>query len=724
MNNFLFSVRNYSALVFFFVVVNALGQHSMPDTLVAFYAPDNMILDGNLTEPAWSQAKHITNFTQRELHVNEPASERTEVAIVYTQKYLYIGVWCYDSEPDKIIAKELKRDFDHSLDDNFEIIIDTYNDKRNGFLFVTNPNGAREDVQVLNNGRSYNSYYNAVWNVKTVINDMGWFAEFEIPFYALKFKSDADKQVWGINFERNIRRKREQVLWQGWSRDSDIEFVNRAGTLVGLDNLKNKQYVEFKPYTIGGNQFNKDAKDESTVNAGGDINYLVTPTMRLNLTVNTDFAQIESDREVINLTRFPVYFPERREFFLEGQDYFDMGFSSRIVPFYSRRIGLTKNRESVPIIAGVRLLGKMNHATIGAMSMQTAAQGEEPTTNYSILSWRQDVLKESTVGFMTTNKIANNRLYSTTGGYARYNTSTFLKNKNLSFGGSYVKNFDTDSTLSDATAQRLFISYPNDRVSIDAAWNRSSTSFNPEVGFLQRQNFQEIYTEVEFNPRPKNHFKWVRRFSFKPLDMNYLFYDDTKQIQSFFYELRPLGFWTKSGEFMEFNIQRRAEGLREPFEIYDGVVIPIGEYWVNRLELQFETFQGRPLSFQAYINWGEFYSGKSTQTQFLTLWRVSRNFSTSLTYERNWVNLIEGKFNTDLVNLRMNYALSPNVFGSFFTQWNNEDEEIILNYRLQLIPKIGADFYFIVNQVYSTVDDNIRLDKTVILGKLIWRFVL
>lgn len=724
MNNFGIQLKGYSFLLLIFLWSNCFAQTSQPDSIIAFFTRGEVKLDGILNEDAWSKATHISNFTQRELNVNEPGTERTEVAVLYTTRSLFIGVWCYDREPGKLIAKELKRDFDHSIDDNFEIIIDTYNDDRNGFLFVTNPNGAREDAQVLDNGASVNKFYNGVWNVKTTINSEGWFAEFEIPFYTLKFRSGIEKQVWGINFERNIRRKREQLLWQGWSRDSDLELVNRAGTLVGLDSLMNKQYVEVKPYGIAGYEFDRYSRDNGIANIGGDVNYLITPTLRLNLTANTDFAQVESDREVINLTRFPVFFPERREFFLEGQDYFDMQLGSRILPFYSRRIGLNEDRQTVPIIAGLRLLGKVNNSTIGAMSIQTAEQGETPTTNYSVLSFRQDVLEQSTVGVMTTNKFANGRWFSSTGGYGRYSTSRFIGNKNLNIGASYVQNFYSDTTVNHASAQRIFLTYPNDRVQFDVAWQRSATNFNPEVGFLTRSNFQEIYAELEFNPRPKNFLKWVRRFSFKPLDMNYFLYDDTKELQTFAYEIRPLGFWTRSGEFFEFNLQRRAEGLREPFAISETITIPEGEYWMNRLEIQASTFKGRSFSFDTYINWGDFYSGSITESEFEALWRMSKYLTTSVAYQKNWINLSEGKFTTDLINLRFAYAVTPNVFGSFFSQWNTEDEEVILNYRLQIIPKIGADFFFIVNQVYDTSARKMDLQKTVVIGKLIWRIVL
>lgn len=700
-----------------------VAQKSIPDTILAHFNMQKIQLDGVLNEPAWDSAMHISNFTQRELNVGEAPTERTEVAIIYTPQTLYIGIWCYDKEPEKIVARELKRDFDFDKEDNFEMIIDTYNDDRNGFLFVINPNGARADAQILNNGASENTYWNGVWNAKTTITSEGWFAEIEIPFSTLKFRTGIDEKTWGINFERNIRRKREQLLWQGWSRDSELELVNRAGTLAGLDKILDKDFIEVKPYGIAGGEFGKETRD-GILNVGGDVNYLVTPTLRLNLTINTDFAQVEADQQQINLTRFPLFFPERREFFLEGQDYFDMGIGDNITPFYSRRIGLTEDRIPVPIIAGVRLLGKVNNSTIGAMSIQTAEKDSIPTANYSVLSWRQDVLEQSTVGIMTVNEYKDGRLHSTTGGYARYSTSKLFVNKNLNIGASFVQNYNSDDFDKTANAQRIFVSYPNDKIEFDAAWQRSARSFNPEVGFLKRDNFEEYYVELEFKPRPKNFLRWIRQFSFKPLDINYFIFDDTGNLQTFFYEFRPLGFETRSGDFFEFNLQRTAEGLRKPFKIREDIIIPEGEYWQTRYEIQTGTFNGRIFSAATAVNWGKFFGGTSTESEYEVRWRTSKYLNLNVNYEKNWVSLPEGNFQTSLIGSRLEYAVNPNLFGALFTQWNNEDEEVIFNFRMHLIPKIGADFFFIVNQTYDTSYAKWKLARTTIVGKLIWRFVI
>ncbi len=714
-------------LILFLCMYHIAGaQTSIPNTLMALQTNAYIKLDGKADEPFWQEATRISNFTQRELNFGEPASERTEVAIAYNKEYLYIAVWCYDKNPREIIARELKRDFNYDLDDNFKVVIDTYNDKRNGFMFITNPNAARADLQIFNNGGSSNIYWNGVWNVQTTLTDSGWFAEFEIPFYTLKYKTDVSKeQSWGINFERNIRHKREQVMWQGWSRNNKLQQVTYAGSLIGLNKLTDKQFVEIKPYALGGVQYDKNKGSEVGA-VGGDVNYLLSPTYRLNLTFNTDFAQVESDQQQVNITRFPLFFPELREFFLEGDDYFNMGFGgNRIIPFYTRRIGLDQNREAVPIIAGARLLGKERNSTLGLMSIQTAETETEPLTNYTIGSWRQDVGKQSVFGLMSVNKFENNRWHTTTGVNGRYSTSKFLRNKNLDIGGAFIQTYNTDSGYqAKAYAYRAFIAYLNDKFTVFASTQQSPAPFNPEVGLMLRTNFRESFAEVAFKPRPKKHFKWIRQFEFIPLGITYTQYDDTRDMQSFEYKLQFVGFETRKGERFTIDSRWVAEGLISDFEITKKITIPIGTYEWQQWNAELRTFRGRRFSIISKFVYGDFYDGTSTQTRNELLWRTSKFFNISLRHEWNNVHLPEGKFYTNLIGSRIEYAVNPNVFGSFLTQWNNSQEEFNFNFRLHIIPKIGTDFFVIVNQIVSTQSNSLDFQRTTALAKLVWRFTL
>jgi hypothetical protein len=707
------------------VASGLFAQTSWPDKVQPTFIQQDFEIDGLLNDTVWNDAIHISNFTQRELNMGEPVTERTEVAVLYSGQFLYFGVWCYDSDPEKITAKELRRDFNYGIDDNFIIIIDTYLDKRNGFMFVTNPNAARADLQVFNNGGSVNEFWDGVWNVKTTRTDKGWFAEFKIPLYTLKYRTGMDVQDWGINFERNIRRKREQARWQGWNRNYAITDVSRAGTLSQLSQLRDERFIEVKPYALGG-VARENKETEGTFDGGGDTNYLISPTYRLNLTFNTDFAQVEADRQQVNLTRFPLFFPELREFFLEGSDFFDFGFGgNRITPFYSRRIGLDTNRRAVPIIAGARLLGKEQNSTVGLMSLQTADDGFDRTTNYTIGSWRQDVGKQSVIGAMSANKIEDGRWHTTTGINGRYSTAQFIGNRNLNLGGAFIQTYDTDTAFDEmAWAYRLFANYPNDKLNIFASTQRSPAPFDPEIGLVRRSNFRENFIAVNLRPRPKGSFKWIRQFDFTPANITYVQYDDNGQLQTFEYNLGFLGFNTRSGETINLDYRVRSEGLRRDFEIFPGIVLPARDYWWRNWRGSFSTFRGRDLAFNTTITAGEYYNGSTFQGSGQVFWRASKHLNVNAQYEKNIVELKQGNFETDLISARLAYAINPNLFGSVLSQWNSAAEVFNFNFRLQLIPKIGTDFFLIVNQVYDTTTGEFIPERGTILGKLIWRFVL
>ncbi len=701
------------------------AQDTINNKLQAQFIDEPIKIDGNLNKLVWKNASKISDFTQRELIQGAKSTEKTEVAILFSNDKMYVGIWCYDNQPKEIIAKENKRDFNYNIDDNFIFIIDTYNDKRNGFMFVTNPNGARADLQVFNNGGSTNIFWNGVWNVKTTVNSEGWFAEMEIPLYTLKYRADIKEQVWGINFERNIRRKREQVRWKAWNRNNRIEQVNLAGELHGLNQLSNKKFVEIKPYAIGGGE-RANSKIRPVGNLGGDVNYLITPTYRLNLTFNTDFAQVEADQQQVNITRFPLFFPELREFFLEGEDYFNFGFGgNRIIPFYTRKIGLNEQRQTVPIIAGARILGKENRQTLGLMSLQTAETPSQLSTNYTTASWRQDIGKQSVIGAMTTHKIDKNAWHSTTGVNGRYSTSKFLGNKNLDIGGAYIQSHEHDTTFNrQAYAYRAFVHYQNDFLTIFASNQKSPAAFNPEMGLMRRRDFKESFALINLKPRPKNWLKWIRQFDFVPTGLTYTQYNTDNSVQSFEYQIRYLGFETKKGEKIGLDYKIMAEGLKDSFSISEGVLIPDSTYWWRQYEFEISTFTGRTLSMYNKFITGQFYDGKSLQTTSEVLWRANKHFNLLVRYNHNNVRLPSGSFQINLLSTRLEYAVNPMVFGSVLSQWNSAADEFSMNFRLQVIPKVGTDFYFIVNQIYDTSSGGFNHIRTTVLGKLVWRFML
>jgi hypothetical protein len=716
-----------AAVVMLLVVLIALlipclsaAQASSPATIRAVHTTGPITLDGTLNEDVWASAPRIANFTQRELNENMPATEQTAVAVVYTATELYLGIWCFDAEPDKITARKMQWDFDYGTDDNFEIVLDSYADRRNAYLFVVNPNGSQADALVMDNGRKMNEAWNGVWYAAATTTAAGWFAEIRIPFSTLKF-SAAVEQRWGVNFERNIRHKREQVLWQGWSRDASIRQVSRAGTLEGLRNLTRMKVWEFRPYVLAGAETARDTSATTTANAGVDFGYLINPTVKLDFTINPDFAQVESDRLIVNLTRFSISYPEKRQFFLEAQNFFDFSLG-RAQPYYSRRIGIDQGRET-PILGGVRFLGKVRRTTLGAMVVQTGSTDSSRSTNYSLLRWKQDLGEESSVGLLAIGETQVGRFNGTAGVDLLLSTSKLFGDKNLQVGGAIAATYTSDGDTATGTAHRLFVSYPNDLVDISGSWERAGSAFKPEVGFLSRTSYQRFETEVSISPRPR-FLPWVQQLEFKPIELAYYIDDVTHTMQSVDMEFRPLGLSLKSGDNLEINVQRNAENLLEDFEIRDGYVIPAGRYWMTRGEIQVESFDGRAISTSAAVTWGRFYDGSSTEWEADLAWKVSRHFSTSVGYQRADLRLTSGAFAIDELLGRMSYSLSPSLFGSVFAQWNNDDDEILLNFRGTWIPKPGAALYVVLNQFGDTQGPRgaLRLNKTIAMTKFVWYY--
>ena len=384
---------------------------------------------------------------------------------------------------------------------------------------------------------------------------------------------------------------------------------------------------------------------------------------------------------------------------------------------------MAPDRSTIPIIAGARLLGKTGNTTLGGMSIQTARQDSIPSANYTVLRWKQDVLQQSNIGLIGVGKLEPNRQNAVYGADFLYSTSNIFGDKNLSVGGAIAQSYTSDAYEKTGLAHRLFVDYPNDLIDFSAVWDRASDSFNPETGFLRRTNYQMYNADLRIKPRP-DFLPWIQRLVFKPFDFNYYVDDKTHKLQSLWTEFRPLGFTTKSGEFFESNIQRRAENLTEDFEIHEGVIIPGGEYWFTRYELQFATFEGRPVYGFLFVNWGDFYTGKRTEWFIRSTFQLNKNISISSDFTQNYITLPQGTFTVNEFGGRINLAISPDLFGSFFGQWNNDDDEAILNFRVNWIPTPGTNLYFVVNQSFDTKDTGWHSTNTAVLTKMVWRFVL
>lgn len=698
--------------------LSSTAQQSNPDTIRATFTNEAPTFDGKLTEAIWQSAPAINNFTQRELDFGKPSTEATKVAIVYNKLAIYIGVWCY--QKSNIRAKYMQRDFNYSEDDNFQVALSPFNDKRNGYLFVINPNGARTDLLISGNEEA-NADWNAVWDARTSVTPEGWFAEIRIPFNSLQFKRDSVHN-WAINFERNIRSKNEQVLWQGWTRDCSILCLVNAGHLAGLKHIGYAKYFELKPFALGGFEKQQGTSTKWPGKIGADLNVNISPTLKLNLTANTDFAQVEADRIAVNLNRFNLYYPEKREFFLEGyQNYrFNIGGSNEI--FYTRKIGI-ENFQQVPIIAGGRLFGKVGTSNIGLLNIQTAASGTAAATNNTVVRYRKDIGRQSYIGAILTSK--NNRNISNqVGGIdGAYTTSKFLKNKNLMVAALVSRSFDKGKNDDGSYAWRFFIDYPNDLIDNFIGIGSIQNNYNPELGFVNRKNFDNLTWNFRFTPRWFTKYG-IRRMSFKPWAFSLYRTHTTGELESFYNETRPLGLFTKSGESFEYNLQQQFERLDEIFELTDSIKIPVGKYWMHRQELQFGTFQGRKIWVDANFGWGSFYTGRITILEISMGINVNKHLNLTTSYTLNNIKLPQGKVTTNELAQYINYAFNPRFDIAMFVQWNSLDDLLLGNFRLHWIPNIGSDLYVVYNRGYDNLKqfDFMRPRTSAGAAKLVWRF--
>lgn len=697
--------------------------------LTAARTADAIKMDGVLSEPVWQTALPATGFRQADPSEGAPATEDTRVFVAYDAHNLYIGVVCHESDPSAIVASELVYDGAVGNDDHFEFVIDTFNDKRNAFYFAINPNGARLDGKLSSasgNVGTVNKDWNGIWDVATRIGPEGWTAEFVIPFRTLRFP-DVPVQTWGINFKREMMAKREESLWTGWRRNDNVFQLSTAGTLTGLENIERGSLLELKPFTLAGASSAWKDPDgpgpsggeytyDSELKAGLDAKYPLASDLTLDLTTFTDFAQVEADRDVINLTRFDVLYPEKRDFFLEGAEIFEFA-STTTNPFYSRRIGLTPDgRERIPILAGAKVTGKAGRYSIGAINMQTDRESGQPSTNYSVVRIKRDILKRSYVGMIATNYLNGDMSEQVLGVDFSYNTNTFMRNRNFEASG-YFAGYNPDGDKG-AFAGRFLIRYPNDVLNVFLLHHSRNENYTPLMGFVDRPGVRQTLAQFNFTPRPG--ISGVRKLLFTPLDMNY-YTDISNRLVSRYLKFRPFGFMTAYEDQFTFDIGRTYEYLDRDFRIFKDVVIPKGIYEWTYYEAKFETNQSRKTSFEVHTQWGDFYNGSRTMLQTELGYKLSSHLSFESDATFNRLDVSGHVFDTKEYGLRVNTNVSTRLFSHAFIQWNNESKLANLNFRIHYIPKIGSDIYLVYNHLFDGLRDYHTRDQTAVT-KIAYQF--
>jgi hypothetical protein len=709
------------------------AQHSSPDTLTALRINDPVQFDGMLDEPFWQRAMFIDNFRQRDPHQDSLATDRTEVAVVYDDLALWFGARLQVTDPDRMQNKHMRRDFEWWTDDNFQFILSTFNDQRNGYLFVTNPNGARGDM-LLSDGRM-NLDWNGVWDVRTVCTPEGWTAEFRIPFSTLQFRKDS-LHTWGLNFERNIRSRNEQVNWQGWGRNTSIENLGTAGWLTGLKDIGYTKRFELKPYGLAGTQYRPGSAEETVGKLGGDLNINLSPTLKVNLTTNTDFAQVEVDRIPVNLTRFNLFYPEKREFFLEGKANYEFGLDNNNTVYYTRRIGI-EELTPVPVLGGVRVFGKEGRHNIGFLSLQTGRAdlpGDDgatvPSTNNTVLRYKADLGEQSYVGGILTSKYSsavNTQVAGIDGGYT---TSRLFGNKRLVTRAHFAQSITDGRADEQGSAAGVSLSYPNDLIAADLTYSRVNAAFNPDLGFLARTDYELVQSSLNIEPRWFTD-KGVRKVLFQPWDLQLYRTASTGELESVYYALSPAGLRMNSGDEVTTSIAFNYDRVDQAFALSEDITIDSGEYRFSSAGFTVASFRGRRFSFSLTPSTGTYYGGDRTSLTTSVRANFGRHFN--VTVDHVWNDLrFEGTdgggqrtLETQELAMYPTYAFNPRLTLSLFGQWNSLNDLVRLNLRLHWIPKIGTDLYLVLDESDAPSDglDLSDPDSRSVVGKLVWRFV-
>ena len=661
-----------------------------------------------LGERFWATADSIDDFRQREPREGSRATERTVVRVAHDAGALYILVRCDDSNMRGVRANQLRRDADLSSDDNVQLLIDSYDDRRSAFVFATNLNGAMWDAQ-FSGVDDLNANWNGVWDVAVSRDSAGWTAEFRIPLLALRFRAGTSTEF-GFNVRRFIRRKNEEDLWRSYGRAQGLYRLNNEGTITDLGDLHRPHGVELYPYALGRVvETEHDSVGGETIGGyfggkgGVDAKLGISPTLTADVTINTDFAQVEADQQVINLTRFPFFFPEKRQFFLESSGLLDLGTPSRVQLFYSRRIGLDTSGAPVPLLAGGRVYGRLGPWRIGGLDAQT---GGADKANDAVVRVQHDLFDRSYVGAIGTVRAGSGGQGVTRAGGLDVDLPLIVHGANLE-PKVWIAASQSPGVPGTPLAWRLSTDNPNDRFDNFVSLYRLDSGFAPPLGFVRRTGIWETTGHVDFMPRPG--VLGIRQLDFTfPIPSWDIIAHETGSLlrstdwETAWFEWRFLGGDRQNGDHFEVNIQRLMDAPTDTFDIFRGVVIRPGRYWWSRYELQYFMNPGRPLSFGAFVNWGGFYGGHSTDLELTAVWRGGGHVIVSTDLTRTTARLPVGAFTAVLSANRVEYDFDTRTSLLAFVQYDNETERVDFNVRFHWIPVIGDDVFLVWNSGYTT----------------------
>ena len=689
-------------------------------------------IDGDFNEPDWQEAKPVGQFSQVEPDAGDPMTLPTEVRVLYDQENIYFGFTCFDSDISKIVANDMRRDARELHENDYVfLILDTYNDKRSGVAFRVNALGAVQDTAVGNSGDSFNRDWDAVVDCQSQIHSDRWTSEISIPFGQLRFK-ESEAMTWGMNLSRGIRRTNEEGTWAPVPSSYGGRAKYRTaymGSLVGLEGIKPKRQIELLPYVLpGASRTEENGETNGEFEIGLDLKYGLTTNLIADLTYNTDFAQVEADEEQVNLTRFSLFFPEKRPFFLEGAGLFDFGVprpSFRRPPplllFYSRRIGIEAG-HAIPILGGGKITGKMGPYGVGLLNVVTNESHTDELitdpdevvdvsqTNYSVLRMTRDLFSGSRVGLIAINK-QDSENYNRAGGL----DFSYRPADRLEIRGLWARTADSEdeADVGDSDAWYIGSNWQADLFDLSAGYTDTGDSFNPEVGYVRHKGSRRFRSQTEYTPRPRKF--GIREIQVGP-EVDYVLTQENEL------ETRDLILGSRieldNGERITFQVTRTTEHLEEEFDIYDDIIIPIDEYEFNWFRLMVETAQSGMFAGQFGVNVGNFFDGTRRGFEIDTSFKPSGRLVVETQYQLDRVELPVGSFNANVVASRIVYSFSTRLFAKLFAQWNSADDVVSTNFLLNYIYRPGSDFYFVFNQVFDEDSGAIGLSESTIVGKM------
>ncbi|MDP2956057.1 MAG: DUF5916 domain-containing protein [Longimicrobiales bacterium] len=663
-----------------------------------------IVVDGVLDEAAWASAPVLDRFIQARPDRGLPVSERTEVRILYDDHLLYIGVELWDREPGNLTVPSLEQDFDSSNSDVFGITLDTFLDRRNAFMFLVNPRGAVKDVQNFEDSREENGTWEGIAQVRTTIHEHGWTAEWAIPFTTLRFDPERSPQDWGMNMLRRIRRRNESSYWAPLDQRDQVHRMSKAGTLRSLEGIRSGRNLTVKPYAVASRAHGgvAGAAGGWDRDVGLDVKYGLTPRLTLDLTWRTDFSQVEVDQERVNLTRFSLFFPERRDFFTENSGTFSFGdvpeknfrtgsSLSDFTLFHSRRIGLDAAGQEIPIVAGGRLTGRAGGFEIGALNMQTDAAQGLPDENFSVLRAKRSVDGLGAFGAIAINRQATDGsgAFSRTWGFeANLAPHPYLRID------SYLAGVD-DSAASADWAGRLWVGWRDPLWNVSAGTKRVGEDFAPTVGFVRRRGVRQSYATAGVHLRPASMPRLSEVNPFVEVD----YATDLGGRLLTRTRTASLDVAYQSGGSFALDLVDELERLDAPFTVAGGAVVPAGDHAFRSAALSLATSAGRPLWARLRISDGSFYNGHRTSVSLSGELRADYRLSFDFSAERNALSIPGAPdFAANVYGGRATYAASTRFFTSAFIQYNALTEETVSNVRVNYVHAPLSDVFLVYTE--------------------------